>query len=65
MPEMKGWDFSVELKALRPEIKVLFMSGYTADIIAPQGVMSEDVHFLQKPVSSQSLNLKVREALNN
>jgi CheY-like chemotaxis protein len=65
MPEMNGWDLSVEIRALRPEIKVLFMSGYTADIIAPQGVMSEEVHFLQKPFSSQSLNIKVREALSD
>jgi CheY-like chemotaxis protein len=65
MPDMNGWDLSIEIRALRPEIKVLYMSGYTADIIAPQGVMSENVHFLQKPFSSLSLNVKVREALSD
>jgi CheY-like chemotaxis protein len=37
MPGMNGWDLSVDLRAMRPEVELLFMSGYTADIITPQG----------------------------
>jgi FixJ family two-component response regulator len=44
-------------------MKVLFMSGYTADVIAHHGVLHEGLVFLQKPFSKQSLALKLREAL--
>jgi DNA-binding response OmpR family regulator len=45
-------------------MKVLFMSGYSADIISPQGVIAAGVHFLQKPVSMDSLTAKVRSLLD-
>jgi len=63
MPEMNGWDLSVKLKAVCPAIKVLFMSGYTADIIASQGIIENDVHFLQKPFSVEALAAKIRQVL--
>ena len=41
------------------------MSGYTADVIAHNGVLDEGVHFIQKPFSIQDLAVKVREVLND
>ena len=64
MPEMNGRDLSDQLHALYPEIKSLFMSGYTADVIAHRGILDEGVHFIHKPFSIKDLAVKVREALN-
>lgn len=63
MPEMNGKDLADTLMAIHPELKHLFMSGYTADIIGEQGVLQEAVNFIQKPFSRQALAAKVREVL--
>jgi two-component system, cell cycle sensor histidine kinase and response regulator CckA len=63
MPEMTGRDLSEQLTRLRPELKKLFMSGYTADVIAHRGVLDQGLHFIQKPFSSKDLAFKVREAI--
>ncbi len=63
MPRMNGRDLAVRLLQLHPGSKCLYMSGYTADIIAHQGVLDEGIHFLQKPFSHATLAAKVREAL--
>ncbi len=63
MPEMNGRDLANELQVLYPSLKVLFMSGYTADVIAHRGVLDEGVSFIQKPFSNQGLGVKVREVL--
>jgi FixJ family two-component response regulator len=60
---MTGRDLSEHLSTLRPGIKKLFMSGYTADIITYRGVLEEGVFFIQKPYSIKSLAEKVRAAL--
>lgn len=52
-------------QTLYPDLKVLFMSGYTADVIAHRGVLDADVHFTQKPFSIRDLVIKVREALGD
>ncbi len=65
MPEMNGRELSRKLLFLYPGLKCLFMSGYTADIIAHHGVLEEGVHFLQKPFSLDALAAKVREALDH
>ena len=65
MPEMNGRDLAEKLQTLYPHLKCLFMSGYTADVIAHHGVLEEGVHFIQKPFSTQSLAAKVREVLDN
>ena len=63
MPEMNGRDLAERFLVVRPETKCLFMSGYTADIIAHRGVLEEGVKFIQKPFSAMDLAGKVREAL--
>ncbi|MDZ4183897.1 MAG: PAS domain S-box protein, partial [Desulfuromonadales bacterium] len=65
MPEMNGRDLAGKLLSLHPALKRLFMSGYTADIIAHHGVLDEGVHFIQKPFSFANLTAKVREALDS
>jgi PAS domain S-box-containing protein len=63
MPEMNGKELSEKLHEIRPDLKVLFMSGYTADVIAHRGVLEGGVHFIQKPFSSRELDKKIREIL--
>ena len=65
MPEMTGRDLARNLISLYPELKYLFMSGYTGNAIAVQGVLEEDANFIQKPFSKQELAAKVREALDS
>lgn len=64
MPEMNGKELSKRLKALFPHIKILFMSGYTANVITKRGGLDESVNFIQKPFSMQNLAAKVSEVLN-
>ena len=63
MPGMNGRDLAELLQSRYPNIGVLFMSGYTADVIAHRGVLDEGVNFIQKPFSMKNLAVKVREAL--
>ncbi len=63
MPEMNGRDLAKNLLALCPNVKCLFMSGYTADVIAHHGVLDEGVFFIQKPFTQKDLVLKIREVL--
>lgn len=63
MPEMNGRALAERLQPLRPGLKVLFMSGYTADVIARSGMLEPGTHFIQKPFSRQDLSAKIREAL--
>ena len=65
MPEMNGRDLARNLLALYPDLKCLFMSGYTANVIAHHGVLDEGINFLQKPFSRKDLAAKVREALDD
>ena len=64
MPEMNGRDLARKLLSLYPDLKRLFMSGYTADVIAHRGVLDEGVHFLQKPFTMAGLAVRVRQALD-
>jgi PAS domain S-box-containing protein len=65
MPVMNGKDLWDILHAIRPEMKVIFMSGYTADIIAKQGALEGGIHFLEKPVSVETLTSIVRKVLDH
>jgi DNA-binding NtrC family response regulator len=64
MPEMNGRDLAGNLLSLYPNLKRLFMSGYTANVIAHHGVLDEGVQFIQKPFAKQDLAIKVREVLD-
>jgi PAS domain S-box-containing protein len=64
MPEMNGRDLAEQVRGLFPEIKLLFMSGYTANVIVHQGMLNDGVAFLQKPFSINELAEKVREVLD-
>ncbi|WP_026841869.1 ATP-binding protein [Citrifermentans bremense] len=63
MPGMNGRDLSELLQRSHPDMKCLFMSGYTADIISERGNIGREVCFVQKPFTTQALAAKVREAL--
>jgi len=64
MPTMNGWDMAERLKSLYPDLRVLFMSGYSADVISHRGVLGDGVNFLQKPFSMTELAARVRQALD-
>ena len=64
MPEMNGRELSKRLQAINPNLKTLYMSGYTANVIAHRGVLEEGVCFIPKPLSKKELSVKVREALD-
>jgi PAS domain S-box-containing protein len=64
MPRMSGKELARTLGADQPSLKVLFLSGYTDDIIAHHGVLDPGVAFLQKPVTLKALAQKVREVLD-
>ncbi|QPM68698.1 transporter substrate-binding domain-containing protein [Atribacter laminatus] len=65
MPDMSGPELTEKLQTVFPNLKVLYMSGYTSNVIAHQGVLDEDVHFIQKPFSIKDLSTKVRNILEN
>ena len=64
MPEMNGRDLAKNILSIYPDLKRLFMSGYTANVIAHHGVLDEGVNFIQKPFSRDQLSAKVREVLD-
>ncbi len=63
MPGMSGKELIENIEGIRPGIRVLFMSGYTTDVIAHRGVLDEGVHFIQKPFSIGDLARKILHAL--
>ena len=65
MPEMNGVDLAKKILSTNPCIKVLFMSGYTADAITQHGVLEEGVYFIKKPFSLSSIATKIREVLDS
>jgi CheY-like chemotaxis protein len=65
MPKMGGSELSAKVTEILPNIRVLFMSGYTDDSIADLGVLKSNTSFIEKPFSPESLCRKVREALEH
>ncbi|MBF0211017.1 MAG: response regulator [Desulfamplus sp.] len=65
MPEMNGQELSKAILKIYPDINRLFMSGYTPDVIARQGVLDAGVNFIQKPFSKQDLIDKVKSVLSS
>jgi len=63
MPRMNGQDLAAQLKKTHPKLKCIFMSGYTADVIARNNVLAEGVQFIQKPFSTHELAAKLRRVL--
>jgi PAS domain S-box-containing protein len=63
MPQMNGRDLFLALRTRRPDLRCLFMSGYTADVIAHHGVLDEGLAFIQKPFSMKDLDDKINRAL--
>jgi FixJ family two-component response regulator len=63
MPEMNGNSLADHLRALFPGLRCLFMSGYTANVIAHHGVLDKGVCFIEKPFTRHTLATKIREAL--
>ncbi|MBI5360850.1 MAG: PAS domain S-box protein [Planctomycetes bacterium] len=64
MPEMSGKELAEQVKSIRPGIKVLYISGYTNNIISHHGISNHTNEFLQKPFSATGLTQKVREVLD-
>ncbi|MEO6601430.1 MAG: response regulator, partial [Polyangiaceae bacterium] len=65
MPGVSGPELALELQQKRPEMKVLFMSGYSGSAITRHGVLREGLVFLQKPFSPGSVTRAVRTALGD
>ena len=63
MPEMNGCELANRIDSLRPGIRRLFMSGHATEVLARQGILHDDVHFLPKPFSIRMLAAKVRESI--
>lgn len=64
MPEMNGQELAGKVKSANPEVKVIYISGYTANVIAHHGILGEGVNFLAKPFSIRDMATKVREVLD-
>ena len=63
MPQMSGNELADRIAEIQPHIQILFMSGYTANAIAHQGILDEGVNFIEKPFSMNDLGVKIREVL--
>lgn len=64
MPEMNGQELSSRISSRYPEVRVLFMSGYTDDAISRHGILEEGTAFLTKPFTAESLARKIHEVLH-
>lgn len=63
LPTMNGKDLSKSLRLKKPGLKTLFISGFTADILARKGLMDDDLHFLPKPFTRAEIGRKIKELL--
>jgi CheY-like chemotaxis protein len=63
MPRMLGNEAAERIRALRPSVKVLFMSGYTHGVLDTQGVVAAGVNLIEKPFTEKSLLVKLRQVI--
>ncbi len=63
MPEMSGAELRDKIVKIRPDIKVLFISGYAGDVIAHHGVLDQGINFIRKPFSMSDLAKAVQNAM--
>ena len=64
MPGMNGRDMAKKISRIRPDIKILFMSGYATSGIVHQGILYKGLNFIKKPFTQESLARKVSEIVN-
>ena len=64
MPDLSGPELAKRLRKIKPDLKVLYMSGYPGEFIARHGVSGDDMGYLQKPFSQEALAGKTREVLD-
>jgi CheY-like chemotaxis protein len=64
MPEMNGKDLHEHIQLHHPKIRTIYMSGYTANVISPHGVITDGMNFIQKPFSKKDLTARIREVLD-
>ena len=65
MPDMNGRKLAEEARRRKPDLKVLYTSGYTRDVIVHNGVLDTSIQFISKPFTLEQLALKTREALTD
>jgi PAS domain S-box-containing protein len=65
MPGMNGRELAHEIRAREPAIRVLFMSGYTAEVITQRGVLDGGLHFIPKPFDQRALQRKISEVMSS
>jgi CheY-like chemotaxis protein len=65
MPQMSGGDLAHRLREMNPRLKILFMSGYTDDILASHGVLAGETQLIQKPFTAEALGRKLRSVLDS
>jgi len=64
MPRMSGRELVDRLRSSRPDVAILYMSGYTDDAVVRHGVLADEMAFVHKPFTIQALAAKVREVLD-
>jgi FixJ family two-component response regulator len=64
MPGLSGRELAERLLRLKPDLKVLYTSGYTEDVIVHHGVLEEKINFIGKPYSMQTLAAKIRDVMD-
>lgn len=65
MPQMNGRELYQKLRSERPDLKVLYMSGYTSDVVGSHGILEKGINFIQKPFTMHDLSKKLRKAIES